>query len=83
VGGARENGFRVTEMTLNGAGSSPAGGRGKRKIRWWLIEAGGGRTFGTEATQTIVRLWRQNSTTSTAIPARWMSRLSRYNRVAR
>lgn len=46
--------FRVTEMTLTVQAVIRKEVEGSGKIRWWLIEAGGGRTSETEATQTLV-----------------------------
>jgi NTP-dependent ternary system trypsin peptidase co-occuring protein len=46
--------FRVSEITLTleamASRSKELGG----KIRWWIIEAGGGGKAGTQATQTLV-----------------------------
>jgi len=46
--------FRVANvtLTLEAVARREAGGSGK--IRWWLIEAGGGVTAGKEMTQTLV-----------------------------
>jgi Trypsin-co-occurring domain 2 len=46
--------FRVSgvTLTLEAVARRETGGTGK--IRWWLVEAGGGVTAGSKATQTLV-----------------------------
>ena len=46
--------FRVSEVTLTLQAVARRDVEGSGKIRWWLIEAGGGVTAGTETTQTLV-----------------------------
>jgi hypothetical protein len=46
--------FRVNEVTLTLEAVARRDTEGGGKIRWWLIEAGGDVTAGTEATQTLV-----------------------------
>ena len=46
--------FRVSEVTLTLEAVARKDVEGSGKIRWWLIEAGGGVTAGTETTQTLV-----------------------------
>lgn len=46
--------FRVSEVTLTLEAVARREVEGSGKIRWWLIEAGGGQTAGTETTQTLV-----------------------------
>lgn len=46
--------FRVSEVTLTLNAVARRDVEGSGKIRWWLIEAGGGVTAGTETTQTLV-----------------------------
>jgi len=46
--------FRVSEVTLTLQAVARRDVDGSGKIRWWLVEAGGGVTAGTEATQTLV-----------------------------
>ena len=45
--------FRVSEVTLTLQAVARRAVEGGGKVRWWLIEAGGGVTAGTEATQTL------------------------------
>jgi len=46
--------FRVSEVTLTLQAVARRDVEGSGKIRWWLIEAGGGVTAGSETTQTLV-----------------------------
>ena len=46
--------FRVREVTLTLEAVARRDVEGNGKIRWWLIEAGGGVTAGKETTQTLV-----------------------------
>lgn len=46
--------FRVSEVTLTLEAVARRDVEGSGKIRWWLIEAGGGVTAGKETTQTLV-----------------------------
>jgi hypothetical protein len=46
--------FRVSEVTLTLEAVVSRSAEGGGKIRWWVIEAGGGAKTGTEATQTLV-----------------------------
>ena len=46
--------FRVSEVTLTLEAVARRDVEGSGKIRWWLIEAGGGVTAGRETTQTLV-----------------------------
>lgn len=46
--------FRASEVTLTLQAVARRDVEGSGKIRWWLVEAGGGVTAGTETTQTIV-----------------------------
>jgi hypothetical protein len=45
--------FRVTEVTLTLEAVARRDIEGGGKIRWWVIEAGGGVKAGTEQTQTL------------------------------
>ncbi len=46
--------FRVNAVTLTLEAVARREAEGSGKIRWWLIEAGGGVTAGKETTQTLV-----------------------------
>ena len=46
--------FRVNTVTLTLEAVARRETEGSGKIRWWLIEAGGGVTAGKETTQTLV-----------------------------
>jgi hypothetical protein len=46
--------FRVSEVTLTLEAVARREVEGGGKIRWWLIEAGGGGKAGTETAQTLV-----------------------------
>jgi len=46
--------FRVSNVTLTLEAVARRETEGSGKIRWWLIEAGGGVTAGKETTQTLV-----------------------------
>ena len=46
--------FRVSEVTLTLEAVAREDVEGGGKIRWWLIEAGGGVKAGKETTQTLV-----------------------------
>ena len=46
--------FRVSNVTLTLEAVARRETDGSGRIRWWLIEAGGGVTAGTETTQTLV-----------------------------
>jgi hypothetical protein len=46
--------FRVNTVTLTLEAVARRETDGSGKIRWWLIEAGGGVTAGKETTQTLV-----------------------------
>jgi hypothetical protein len=46
--------FRVGEVTLTLEAVARRDVEGSGKIRWWLVEAGGGVTAGKETTQTLV-----------------------------
>jgi hypothetical protein len=46
--------FRVSEVTLTLEAVASRSAEGGGKIRWWIIEAGGGAKAGTETTQTLV-----------------------------
>jgi hypothetical protein len=46
--------FRVSEVALTLEAVARRDVEGGGKIRWWLIEAGGGVTAGKETTQTLV-----------------------------
>jgi Trypsin-co-occurring domain 2 len=46
--------FRVSEVTLTLEAVARRDVEGSGKIRWWLVEAGGGVAAGTERTQTLV-----------------------------
>jgi hypothetical protein len=46
--------FRVSEVTLTLQAVARRDVEGSGKVRWWLVEAGGGVTAGTETTQTLV-----------------------------
>jgi Trypsin-co-occurring domain 2 len=46
--------FRVSSVTLTLEAVARRDVEGNGKIRWWLVEAGGGVTAGKEATQTLV-----------------------------
>lgn len=46
--------FRVNNVTLTLEAVARREAEGSGKIRWWLIEAGGGVTAGKETTQTLV-----------------------------
>lgn len=46
--------FRATEVTLTVETVARREKDGSGKIRWWLVEAGGGVKSGTERTQTLV-----------------------------
>jgi hypothetical protein len=46
--------FRVSEVTLTLEAVARRDVKGSGKIRWWLVEAGGDVSAGTEATQTLV-----------------------------
>ena len=46
--------FRVNNVTLTVEAVARREVEGSGKIRWWLIEAGGGVTAGKETTQTLV-----------------------------
>jgi Trypsin-co-occurring domain 2 len=46
--------FRVNTVTLTLEAVARRETEGSGKIRWWLIEAGGGVTGGKEMTQTLV-----------------------------
>jgi hypothetical protein len=46
--------FGVSEVTLTLQTVARRDVDGSGKVRWWLIEAGGGVTAGTETTQTLV-----------------------------
>jgi hypothetical protein len=46
--------FRVSEVTLTLEAVVSRSSEGGGKIRWWVIEAGGGAKAGTETTQTLV-----------------------------
>jgi hypothetical protein len=46
--------FRVSEVTLTLNAVARRDVEGSGKIRWWLIEAGGGVATATETTQTLV-----------------------------
>jgi hypothetical protein len=53
-GAGKEIRFRISEVTLTLQAVARRDVEGSGKIRWWLIEAGGGVTAGTETTQTLV-----------------------------
>jgi hypothetical protein len=46
--------FRVNEVTVTLEAVARREVEGGGKIRWWVIEAGGGAKAGTETTQTLV-----------------------------
>ena len=46
--------FQVSSVTLTLQAVARREAEGGGKIRWWLVEAGGGVTAGTETTQTLV-----------------------------
>ena len=46
--------FRVSEVTLTLEAVARREAEGGGKVRWWVVEAGGGGKVGTEATQTLV-----------------------------
>ena len=46
--------FRVSGVTLTLEVVARRETEGSGKIRWWLVEAGGGVTAGSETTQTLV-----------------------------
>jgi hypothetical protein len=46
--------FRVSDVTLTLEAVARRESEGSGKIRWWLVEAGGGVTAGRETTQTLV-----------------------------
>lgn len=46
--------FRVNTVTLTLEAVARRETEGSGKVRWWLIEAGGGVTAGKETTQTLV-----------------------------
>jgi|SRR5215471_6468822 len=46
--------FRVSSVTLTLEAVARREAEGSAKIRWWLVEAGGGGSAGTEKTQTLV-----------------------------
>ena len=46
--------FRVSNVTLTLEAVARRETEGSGKIRWWLIEAGGGVTAGKEMTQTLM-----------------------------
>ena len=46
--------FRVSNVTLTLEVVARRETEGSGKIRWWLVEAGGGVTAGKETTQTLV-----------------------------
>ncbi len=46
--------FRASEVTLTVETVARLDKDGSGKIRWWLVEAGGGVTSGREQTQTLV-----------------------------
>jgi hypothetical protein len=46
--------FRVSNVTLTLEVVARRESEGSGKIRWWLVEAGGGVTAGKEMTQTLV-----------------------------
>jgi Trypsin-co-occurring domain 2 len=46
--------FRVSSVSLTLEAVARREAEGSAKIRWWLIEAGGGVTAGKETTQTLV-----------------------------
>ena len=46
--------FRVSSVTLTLEVVARRESEGSGKIRWWLVEAGGGVTAGKETTQTLV-----------------------------
>jgi hypothetical protein len=46
--------FRVSDVTLTLEAVARRETEGSGKIRWWLVEAGGGVSAGRETTQTLV-----------------------------
>jgi hypothetical protein len=46
--------FQVSDVTLTLEAVARRETDGSGKVRWWLVEAGGGVTAGTEKTQTLV-----------------------------
>lgn len=46
--------FRVSSVTLTLEAVARRQAEANGKIRWWLVEAGGGVTAGKESTQTLV-----------------------------
>ena len=53
-GAARALRFRVSSVTLTLEVVARRESEGGGKIRWWLVEAGGGVSAGAETTQTLV-----------------------------
>ena len=53
-GAGRALRFRVSNVTLTLEAVARREAEGSGKIRWWLIEAGGGVTAGKETTQMLV-----------------------------
>jgi Trypsin-co-occurring domain 2 len=53
-GAAKTLRFRVSGVTLTLEAVVRRETEGSGKIRWWLVEAGGGFTAGSETTQTLV-----------------------------
>ena len=54
AGAGRAVRFRVSEVTMTIEAVARREREGGGKIRWWVIEAGGGGKAGTDATQTLV-----------------------------
>jgi Trypsin-co-occurring domain 2 len=46
--------FRISEVTLTLQAVARLDKEGGGKLRWWVVEAGGGVTSGKETTQTLV-----------------------------
>lgn len=53
-GAGRALRFRVSDVTLTLEVVARRETEGSGKIRWWLVEAGGGVTAGKDTTQTLV-----------------------------